>query len=454
MCKMTVSEELAAFIVNTGFSQLPAGTVSLAKERALDIAGACLAGSRGWDYSKELVRGLRSLGPGEVSVFGCKERLSCHGAAMVNAAYGHALELDDGHTNAGVHAGAVVVPTALAVGQTIRASGQDVLVSIVLGYDIVYRLARSLNPAQIKKGFHPSATCGVFGAAAAAAKLLGLDRQKTAHALGLAAMQAAGLMEATLSGQGAKCVMVGHASLAGIVAAQLAREGLPGPSTALEGKYGFFNTMSENVAKDDVLKDLGKRYEIADTYVKLYPTCRHIHPAIECILSLQEEYGFSHEDVAKIVVGTHEVAVELTGHIYVPANGAEARFSLPYILAVVLREGTIGTRHLGSGYLSDQAIKKTAQLVEVKLDEEVNRAFPAQRGARVEVILRDGRVLEKNTYILKGSPDQPVGWGEIYSKYMECAEDIVDQSNAASFAAAVSDLERQNDIDEIMSYLN
>lgn len=451
--EQSVSEKLADFIVNTEFPLLPANTVAMAKERVLDTIGACIAGSRGWDYSQELVQGLKELGLGEASVFSSKERLSCPAAAMVNSAYGHALELDDGHKNAGVHAGTVVVPTALAVGETVHASGRDLLTAIVLGYEIVYRIACSINPAQIKKGFHPSATCGVFGAAAAAAKLLGLNRQQTANALGLAGMQAAGLMEATLSGQGAKCVMVGHASLAGVISARLAKEGLPGPSSVFEGRYGLFNTMSENVLKEDLFKELGKTYEIADTYVKLYPSCRHIHPAIESILSLQEDYRFSVQEISKVVTGTHEVAVNLTGHIYVPEDAAEARFSLPYIIAVALREGTVGIRHLGQEYLLAPEIRETARLVEVKLDEEVNGVFPARRGARVQVMLKDGRVLEKTTYILKGSPDLPVGWHEIYNKFLECAAGVADPEKIEELVTVIRNLEELSDVNEIMKCL-
>ncbi|MCR4440741.1 MAG: MmgE/PrpD family protein [Peptococcaceae bacterium] len=450
---MSLSEKLAGFVAGTDFDDIPANIASYTKERVLDIMAACIAGSRGWEYGAELVKGLKDVAMGFSTVIGRSERLSCPAAAMVNSAFGHAVELDDGHKNAGVHAGTVVVPAALAVGEALRSTGKDVLASIVLGYDIVYRIARSVNPAQIKKGFHPSATCGTFGAAAAAASLLGLDDKQTAAALGLSGMQAAGLMEATLSGQASKCVMVGHAAFAGIVSAWLAKEGLVGPRSILEGQYGIFNTMSEEVDCVSAAGDLGKRFEIVDTYTKLYPTCRHIHPVIESIAALKEECGFSAEDVSRVAVGTHEVAMNLTGHIYEPEDSARARFSIPFISAVVLREGSVGMRHLEPRYLSDPDLKKTARLVEVTVDEEVNRMFPGKRGARVEVFLKDGTRLEKTIYVLKGSPEMPVGWDIICQKFFECASGLMPEKNIFRLVEAIERIEELEDVSRLMELL-
>jgi len=451
---MSVSEQMAEFIADAEFNDVPASTLSYTKERILDILGACLAGSRGWEYSAEVVQGFRELAMGSSTIIGRRERLSCPAAAMVNSAFGHAVELDDGHRNAGVHAGTVVVPTALAVGEILHSSGKEVLVSVILGYDIVYRIARSINPAQIKKGFHPSASCGTFGAAAAAARLLGLNKKQISAALGLAGLQTAGLMEATISGQASKGVMVGHAAFAGIISAWLARQNIVGPDSIFEGEHGIFNTMSENIDLESVLKDIGTRFAIVDTYTKLYPTCRHIHPVIESIIDLKNEHSFSEHDICKVVAGTHEVAVNLTGNIYDPVTSAEARFSLPFITAVAIREGTVAMRHLETGYLTDESIRRTARLVEVKVDEKINDLFPGKRGARVEIYLKDGTRLEKTTFALKGSPDLPVDWAVINQKFLGCAAGVLSQESIARLIAMIERFEDLRDAGSIMELLS
>jgi len=428
------------------YEDLPVSVSEIAKQRVIDNLGASMAGSNKWDFSDQLVHCLKIMSPGGSTVIGKEERLSCSSAAMVNTAFCHSLELDDGHSNAGVHAGAVVVPVALAVGEALKVGGKELIAAIVLGYEVIYRIARTMNPQQIRKGFHPSATCGVFGAAAVTAKLLGLSKSGIADALGLAGIQSSGLMEATQSGLSSKCVMVGHSSHTGILSAWLAKEGLQGPDKIFEGKFGLFNTMSEKVEKEEVLRAIGERFEIEDTYVKLYPTCRHIHPAIECILYLKENSGFSVADVTRIVVGSHEVAVNLTSNIREPKNSSEAKFSMPYIVSVAIRNGSVGIRHLESESLSDPVLRTISELVEVKVDPDINREFPSKRGANVQLIMKDGRVLERTTYVLKGSPELPVGRQEIIRKFQECTSGTLDPDAALHLVDVIERIEETTDI--------
>lgn len=450
----SISLGLAEFIAATNYEDLPETVVAKAKERIIDNLGSCLAGSKKWDFSDQLLHCLKAMNPGESAVFGRNEKLSCPFAALANTAFCHSLELDDGHSNAGVHAGAVVIPTALAVGESLKVGGRELVSSIVLGYEVIYRIARAVNPQQIRKGFHPSATCGVFGAAAVTAKLLGLSKSGIADALGLAGIQSSGLMEATQSGLSSKCVMVGHSSCTGILSAWLAKEGFQGPDRIFEGKFGFFNTMSERVEKEEVFRSIGERFEIGDTYVKLYPTCRHIHPAIESIFFLQENPGFRVDDISRIVVGSHEVAVNLTGNIKEPGDSSEARFSMPYIVSVAVRDGSVGIRHLEQESLSDPILRAISELVEVRVDPVINREFPSKRGANVQLIMKDGRVLEKTTYVLKGSPELPVGEQEILSKFKESSSGILDPDEASHLISVIKGIENTTDICSLIRLLD
>lgn len=449
MMKMTgdsLSWKFAQFVSEIIFERLPESVVNCTKERIMDTLGACIAGSYGWEHNKEVIESLSCYGAGDGTIVGKREKASIAAAAMINSAYAHAVELDDGHRNAGVHAGAVVIPAALAIAERQGSSGKELLTAVVAGYEIAYRLARHMNPAEIEKGFHPSATCGTLGAAAAAAKLLKCETATIANALGLAGLQAAGLMEATLSAQSSKCAMVGHGALAGVTAAYLAQGGLPGPTEIFEGKNGLLQAMSANVDIQSVAAGLGERLEIVDTYVKLYPTCRHIHPAIEGIMAIRAETPFLPDDVQKIVVGTFPIAVNLTGSIYEPEDSAKARFSTPFAMAVALHEGNVGMSHLEGASLGRTDLRVLARRVEVRVDEDVNKEFPKKRGAKVQVYLKDGRLLEKTVYKLKGSPDLPVGWEELSQKFLACASPAFTKEESADILKTVKEIDSLDNI--------
>ena len=217
---MLISEGLAEFTAEVEYGALPREVVRLAKERILDTLGAAVAGEADWELKEPFLNACRGLGTGDCTVFGSgKREFPVARAAMINATFAHAAELDDGHKNAGCHAGAVVVPAALTLGRALGASGAEILTAVVLGYEVVYRIVAGMTPHQIRKGFHPSGNCDTFGAMAAAGRLMGLSAGQIANGLGFAGLSAAGLMEATVSGQQSKCVQVGNAAYNGIVAA-------------------------------------------------------------------------------------------------------------------------------------------------------------------------------------------------------------------------------------------
>ena len=195
-------------------------------------------------------------------------------------------------------------------------------------------------------------------------------------------MLASGTMEATKSGQRAKCVQVGNAAYNGILAAGLAQAGMEGCLTALEGPNGLFATQSENVDVEDVCRDLGKVYTIGDTYNKMYPSCRHAQPGIEAALDLGVEYGIDPDEVAAIRIGTHKVAYELTGIIKEPKNSGEAKFSLAYGSAVALREHGFGVASLMERSYTDPDTLKLADRVTCEIDPDVQALFPKKRGYR------------------------------------------------------------------------
>lgn len=448
---MFLTQNFAGFIAETHFKDLPGQVVCQAKERVMDTLGAALAGSRNWEYAEKLKEACRQLGSGPCGVIGGGDRVySPAHAAMISAAFAHAVELDDGHRNAGCHAGAVVVPTAMVLGQALGRSGKEVVTAVALGYEVVYRIASHVNPEQISKGFHPSSNCGAFGAAAVAGKLMGLDGEQLANALGQAGMLASGTMEATKSGQRSKCVQVGNAAYNGVLAALLARTGMEGCLSALEGPSGLFATQSEGVDAEDVCRGLGEVWSIGDTYNKLYPCCRHAQPGIEAAMDLSAEHHIRPEDVERVWIGTHQVAYDLTGSIKAPKNAGEAKFSLAYGTAVALREHCFGVAHLTEPSFTDAGTLALARRVSVTVDPDVQAVYPRKRGAKVKITLKDGTVYEKELYDLKGSPNYPVGWGELSAKFIANAGAALGGGTASHLLEDLARLEELDSLDPIM----
>ena len=450
---MYLTEQFAAFLADTDYDDLPEQVVKEAKERIMDTLGAAIAGSVNWEYAAQLREACRELGTGDCGVIGGENCYPAAHAAMVNATYAHSVELDDGHKNAGCHAGAVVVPTALTMAQSLGKSGRELITAVALGYEVTYRIASHVNPAQINKGFHPSSNCGAYGAAAVAGKLMGLSREQLACALGQAGMLASGTMEATKSGQRAKCVQVGNAAYNGILAASLAKTGMEGCLTALEGPNGLFSTQSENVDVEDVCRGLSEVYTIGDTYNKMYPSCRHAQPGIEAALDLGVENGIDPDNVAAIHIGTHKVAYELTGIIKEPKNSGEAKFSLAYGSAVALREHGFGVANLMEQSYTNPETLKLADRVTCEIDPDVQALFPQKRGAKVRIELKDGTVYEKELYDLKGSPNNPVSTEELKRKFMSNAKAAMPEERAERLLVLLAELEQFERVDALVELL-
>lgn len=453
---MKLTNLFAAFIRETDYEKLPEPVVAAAKERLLDTIGAMLAGRAGWAYGDSLIQAMKELGGGAYPVIGkdASSRFPAARAAMLDATFAHAIELDDGHKFAGVHAGAVVIPAALLMGNEQGASGKEILTAIAIGYEVVYRLAVSQSPELIDRGFHPSATCGTIGAMAVAGKLMGLTEEQLANGLGMAALQASGLMEATVSGQQSKCVMVGNAAFNGISCAYVARAGLEGCTTAFEGKSGLFQAMSKPLDAERVTEGLGEQYLIGETYNKFYPTCRHSQPAIEAALNLSVEHEIDPLLVERVAVGTHRVAYELTGLIKEPQNPGEAKFSLPYGVAAALKDGGVAVRHLKEEAFRREDYLRLSRLVSVAVDEEVNSLYPKRRGAKVQIAMKNGEVYATECYDLKGSPQNPVGFNELVRKFRTAAAGLLKDDAVTELERRCAFFEDETNIEGFLKLLN
>lgn len=331
--------------------------------------------------------------------------LSVRDAVLIDGSVGNVLEMDDFHRAAIVHPGPVVVPVAWALGQHLNATTGQVLDAIVRGFEAMIRIGRCVGPAHYRF-FHNTATCGVFGAAAAAGSLMGLDARQLADALGNAGTQASGLWQCRLEDTMSKQLHNGRAAQSGLLAAQLAPHGFTGAHQILEGPLGFFKAMCPDGQPSRLLESPDAAWLIHETSFKPWPACRHTHAAIDCALALRDRVG-DPAHIRSIEVASYRDAVQVCDRLD-PVTPVQAKFSLQHASAVVLTKGrpTLADFEMpGADTAELAALRAKVRLIE---DPELTQAYPARFGARIRVELDDDRLLEHQFDDALGDPERPL----------------------------------------------
>jgi 2-methylcitrate dehydratase PrpD len=314
---------------------------NLNKMHTLDTIGVALAGST-TKWAKIIAKYVKNQAvPGKSTVLNYWNKTQSSLAAFANGTFSHSLDYDD---DPGIcHIGAVIVPASIAIAEELEANGQELITAINIGYDIVTRVEEAFDgETMFQRGFHPTAICGVFGAAAAASKILRLDREKTTNALGIAGSFASGLMEFLSDGSMTKRIHPGWAAQNGIKAAYLAMNEFTGPKTVFEGKHGL-KGFSREINSSKLLVGLGERFDVARSSLKKYPSCLYNASAIDGILELYNDKGIRPKDVKSIDIKVRSVAMRLVGdpikRKYEPQTMLDAQMSMPYSVAVALIDG-------------------------------------------------------------------------------------------------------------------
>ncbi len=336
------------------------------------------------------------------------------GHVFLAAALSHVTETDDLHAASVTHPGCVVIPTAWLVGRGVRVSGHAFLHAVLSGYEVMTRVGEALGPAHYRT-FHNTATAGVFGAAAAAAHLLGLDEDGWVWALGNAGTQAAGLWQFHDEGAMSKPLHAGHAAAAGLRAAQLARAGLTGPEAILEGEKGLFRALCADARPDAVLAEAAG-WKLHETSLKPYPCCRHVHPAIDAALEVRERLRSGSPPV-RVHVLTYPAALDVTDRP-LPQTPHEARFSVQFAVARALLEGRPGLDAFEDAAITDARVRALLGRTTVAIDESLAAAYPARWGAAIEVETADRTVLHARRASATGDPDVPLGDADLDAKVL------------------------------------
>lgn len=446
---------LSDYIHKLRYEDLPKEVVESAKLFLLDYLASAMAGYKiNRIFNEALWNVVGGMGGKKESrVFFHKAKLPAPNAALLNAAYGHGADMDDGNRTAQGHPGVAVMPVALSLAEAHRLTGRDAITSMVAGYDIFVRLAAAMNPSHLSRGFHTTGTVGTIAAGGAAAKALNLNFDKVRNALSFAALQAAGLLEVAESGQMAKPLHPAKAAFNGILSARLSEAGAEGPRDPLEGRKGFIKAFTDHVDLDILLKDLGKDFRISSCYFKLYPACRHTHAAIDAASNLRRSGIHSPALLEKIKIHVYPAAINLTGSIHEPRNEDEAKFSLAYTVATALTRGNFTLKDLDVAKSFDQETRALVSKIEIISEPLLENRAANIRGARVELVLKDGTIRQEEVKLPKGEPEVPVTFEDIETKMASCADTVFPKERLQAIARTVKKLDKLNSISSLTKLL-
>jgi 2-methylcitrate dehydratase PrpD len=419
---VTAARRLARFVAGLRLDAIPAPVVDRAVLLTLDTLGNALAAA-GEDFGRAALDTAERLGGApDSALLGRATRVAAANAVLANATLAHGLDFDDTREDAIVHTSCVAVTTALALAEATGASGRAMLEASIAGVEVMCRVGLAIPGALHARHFHPTAIAGGFGAVAAAGRMQGLTEDELTHAFGIVGSQAAGIIEYLADGSWTKRMHAGWAAHAGVVATLLARAGFTGPATVLEGEHGLYAAFAggHDVARLAALLDsLGRVWELEALTLKPYPCGSIAQPYMDCAARLRERDGIRADAVTAIRCRTSAGPVprlwEPLAAKHAPPNGYAAKFSLPYLIAVILVKGRAGLAEFTDAAVRDPDVLGLASRVTYELDPTID--YPRQFVGDVEVTLANGRRLRERQDRPRGGPDAPLTRAEIEAKF-------------------------------------
>jgi len=440
---MGIASILGSYVYKASYDDLPQNVITGTKDRLLDFLGTAFDSY--WRTPMEpVIRVLKTYGAKEEStVIGEGMKLPCSLAAMVNSHY----SISDGSRFASQHQALIVIPAALAVSEagcsTKAVSGQELILAVVLGYEVMLRIGIAMYPSPVKRGFCPTTIHGPMGAAAAASKLLGLDEESIINALSIASLMGHGLQVADRAPHPLFSFQAGRASEAGVLCALVAQAGLRGSDDILE--EGFFPAFSDEYHLDVVEKDLGKDYMLPKkTYLKLHAGCHCLHIPADAALYLKNNYNISWEDIEQVRI--KQCAVPITLDISNPKTGRQAEYSQAFGVSVALIYGDLSLDRFTDSTLWNDRIQQLMRKTIVEHDPELDREYPQKRPAIVEITTKSGKVFSHKLDLAKGEPENPLSKSEIENKFNYMASEVVNEETRRKIIDYVNRLETMEDI--------
>lgn len=427
----SLTEQLARQLVSDRQRGLPDAAVARAPTYVIDWLGSVLAGTA-TEPGEMLVEHARQRPEADARVLGTGLRRSGEVAAFVNGALSHIVEMDDLHRASVLHPGAVVIPAAFAAAESVGASGRDFLEAVVAGYEVAIRVGESVGKRHYHY-FHNTATCGVFGAAAAAGWLMNLSTEQLVWALGNAGTQACGLWEFNADGAMSKHLHAGRAAAAGLLSAELAGRGFTGARRILEGERGFFAATAPDADPQRVIDALDLWTEdprIAGVSIKPHSSCRHTHAGIDAALDLRPQIEGQQLDA--IEIATYQAALDLCDNPQ-PTDPYAAKFSLQYCIAAALARGHVTPADFSAESIADPTVRRLLPNVSVRVEPEFEALYPSEWPVRLRLRSAAGGSWDRHVSSPKGDPENPLSDGELEAKFRQLAASGGYGSHAGGF---------------------
>ena len=406
---------LARFAAMLCWEDVPLQVQRRAEDLWVDWFGSALAGQNARPV-QSITRFALSQGPaaGPCEILGSASTSSPMMAALANAAASHVAEQDDVHNGSVFHPAAVVFPPALAVAQSLGASGVELMAACVAGYEVGIRVGEFLGRSHYRI-FHTTATAGTLAAAAAVGRLLKLTPEQMQHAFGSAGTQSAGLWEFLRTGADSKQLHTAHAASVGLTAAFLAQDGFTGAQDIFTGPQGLAAGMSTDADPARLSDGLGTRWATAETSFKWHASCRHTHPAADALLQVMQDHDLIPADLAQVTCHVHQGAIDVLGPVVRPSTVHQSKFSMGTVLALAARHGHAGLTEFDRDYLAQETVELRDK-VSMELDAEVDAAYPRRWIGKVSVQTTDGRLLKGRVDEPKGDPGNTLSREEITAK--------------------------------------
>jgi len=452
---MNETRTLAEFVARLRYEDLPQAVVDQACRIIVDTAGCAISAWTEDPAKSRIALEMARLygsenGASVIGVVGMRSQPAF--AALANGILANAADNDDTHKRALLHTGSVVVPPALALAQTGRLSGRDLILALVAGYEVAVRVGMAVMPTHYRF-WHSTATNGTFGAAATAAKALGLDADGVQRALGLAGTQAAGLNTFFESGDMTKSIHPGKAAFNGILSAQLAQLGATSPPAILEHPKGYLAAFSTEPKARMLTEGLGTTWEILQNGFKYFPSILASHSPVQATLALVRKHVVDPAQIARITNETYNTVKTHFSNKEISTVMA-ARVSVPYCIAIAAIDGKLTQAQFSAARINDPQLRRVLASTEVIADAALNRLYPDKFPARVTITLKGGASFQETVMFPKGDPQDPLSAAELEAKFRENVAAMLSPARAGELLQAIYALPGAPNVDALSALLH
>jgi len=453
--KKTISQLIAELTLNLRYEDLPDKARRHARNLVMDLMGSMIGSKRIESSRIATELALELDGPPESTVIGHGRKVVAPHAAFANAMQGYAFDFADDHNESNAHPSVATIPVSLAMGEKLHATGKQVIEAIALGNEVVCRLGSAFLGKTYYQGFHPSSTCGTFGATISAAKLLKLDVRQMVNAQGIAGSQVGGLMAWNTSGSYTKRLQAGHPAMVGIISAIMAQKGFDGPPEIIEGTDGFMQAYSYQLQYDTrwITDGLGETWTFADSSIKVYPCCRYSAGHLDACLDIVARHQPDWRKIQRIHIRSSDYTIRLLAmpRKRDPQNVVDCQFSMPWQAAIALIDGKVNVDTFVPGNIFRPDVRELMKKVDWVVDDEFERRYPEHYSCAVHVTMEDGTEYVSVVDDPKGDYRNPVTQKDLEDKFRNLALHELDAARVERIIQFVQNIEDVQDIGTLLA---